>query len=165
MKYTKTVRASKNLRPATRPVSASRAALRRRAIKADEEFDDIDLPDDIDDIDLPDDIDEPIDDVDVDIDGEVNVDAAASELLFEAEDVAELVSEVSGLPVDVTVDEDEVTFTVGDDTYTVTPEGDEEVVEESTRVRARRIAASRRSVRPARRVAASRKVSSRRPRR
>ena len=90
--------------------------------------------------------------------GAVDVAPEASDLLFEAEDVAELVSEVSGLPVDVTVDEDEVTFTVGEDTYTVTPEGDEEIVEESTRVRARRIAASRRAARPQRRVTASRKT-------
>ena len=162
MKYTKSIRASRNVRPATRPVRASRAALRRRAIKADEEFEDIeeieDLP--VDDL--------PMDDMPAE-EAEVTVDEEASELLFEAEDVAELVSEVSGLPVDVTVDEDEVTFTVGDDTFTVTPEGDEEIVEESTRVRARKIAAARRvasrkvaaSRRPsaARRISASRRVS------
>lgn len=162
MKYTKSIRASRNVRPATRPVRASRAALRRRAIKADEEFEDVeeieDLP--VDDL--------PMDDMPAE-EAEVTVDEEASELLFEAEDVAELVSEVSGMPVDVTVDEDEVTFTVGDDVFTVTPEGDEEVVEESTRVRARKIAAARRvasrkvaaSRRPsaARKVAASRRVS------
>lgn len=156
MKYTKTIRASRNIRPATRrPVRASRA---RRAIRADEEFDDIDIPDE--DIDMPE---------DESAEGGVNVDDAASELLFEAEDVAELVSEVSGQPVDVTVDEDQVTFTVGDDTFTVTPEGDEEVVEESRRVRrsARSVRAGRSMMarRPARRVAASRRVSARRPRR
>jgi len=142
MKYTKTIRASRKM-PARRPVSASRSSLRRRAIKADEEFEDIDIP------------------ADAGAEGDVNVDAAASELLFEAEDVAELVSEVAGLPVDVTVDEDEVTFTVGDDEYTVTPEGDEEIVEESTRMRrsARRVSAARRTARPARKVAASRRVS------
>lgn len=148
MKYTKTVRASRKM-PARRPVSASRAALRRRAIKADEEFDDI-----------------PDNDIDVDVDipegGDVTVDDAATELLFEAEDVAELVSEVAGLPVDVTVDENEVTFTVGDDEFTVTPEGDEEVVEESRRMRrsARKVSASRRmpARRPASRVSASRRA-------
>ena len=40
MKYTKTVRASKNVRPA-RPVRASHSSLRRRAIKADVDFDDV----------------------------------------------------------------------------------------------------------------------------
>lgn len=146
MKYTKTIRASRKM-PARRPVSASRSSLRRRAIKADEEFEDID------DIEIPAD--------DAVVEDEVTVDAAASELLFEAEDVAELVSEVAGLPVDVTVDEDEVTFTVGDDEYTVTPEGDEEIVEESTRMRrgARRVSAARNTVRPARKVAAARSVS------
>ena len=168
MKYTKTIRASRNVRPATRrPVRASRASLSRRAIKADEDFADVEA--------IPEDIDVPAGDA------EVTVEDAASELLFEAEDVAELVSEISGQPVDVTVDEDEVTFTVGEDTYTVTPEGDEEVVEDSRKVRrsarsvragramrrpmarrdssARRVAASRRAVAPARRVAATRRVS------
>ena len=178
MKYTKSVRASRNLRPATRPVRASRAALRRRAIKADEEIDE--------------EIEAPAEDLPAEGEGagDVSVDAEASELLFEAEDVAELVSEVAGLPVEVTVDEDEVTFTVGDDEYTVTPDGDEEIVEESKRMRksarsvkadrrisarrpmarrvsasrramaSRRVAASRRAVRPsARKVSASRRVA------
>ena len=163
MKYTKTIRASRNVRPATRPVRASRAALRRRAVKADEEFEDIEDIDVVDD--LPAD-DLPVDDIPAE-EAEVTVDEEASELLFEAEDVAELVSEVSGLPVDDTVDEYDVTFTVGDDVFTVTPEGDEEIVEQSTRVRksASEVAASRSVARPARKVAASRKVSAaRRPR-
>lgn len=160
MKYTKTIRASRQA-SARRPVRASRASLGRRAIKADEEF----VEEDFEDVDLPadDSVDAPAGD-----EGEVTVEDAATELLFEAEDVAQLVSEVTGSPVDVTVDEDEVVFTVGDDEYTVTPEGDEEVVEESRRMRrsARRVAASRRMVRPTRRVAASRRVpATRRPRR
>jgi len=164
MKYTKTIRASKNARRSARPVSASRAALRRRAIKADVDFDD-----EIADIDAPaEDFDLPEEEV-ADVDAEVTVDDAATELLFEAEDVAELISEVSGEPVDVTVDEDEVIFAVGDDEYTVTPEGDEEVVEQSTRMRkgARRVSASRRmpARRPARKVSASRRMPSRRTRR
>ncbi len=157
MKYTKTVRASRNVRP-TRSVRASQAS--RRRVRAEEDFDAPAAPD-----------------AEV-VEEDVTVDDEASELLFEAEDVAELVSEVSGQPVDVTVDDDAVSFTVGEDTYTVTPEGDEEVVEESRRMRrsarsvrasrritrrpasaARRVAASQR--RPsARRVAASRRVSS-----
>lgn len=159
MKYTKSIRASRRVRPATRPVSASRSALRRRAIKADEEFEDIEALPEGEDV--------------APAEGEVNVDAEASELLFQAEDVAELISEVSGQPVDVTADEDEVVFTVGDDEYTVTPDGDEEIVEESKRVRrgrsvragramrrptASRVAASHRAT-ASRRVAASRRVS------
>lgn len=146
MKYTKTVRASKNIRPARR-VRASREALRRRSIKADDE-----IEEPVEDFDLP------ADDV---ADAGVSVDDAATELLFEAEDVAELISEISGEPVDVTVDDDEVVFAVGEDEYTVTPEGDEEVVEESTRARrARRVSASRRmpARRPARKVSASRRI-------
>ena len=155
MKYTKTIRASKNVRPARR-VSASRASLRRQSIKADVDFDD----EAIEDIDVPVDEDIPAE-VDVEEEAEVTVDEEATELLFEAEDVAELVSEVTGLPVDVTVDEDEVVFAVGDDEYTVTPEGDEEIVEQSRRMRkdARKVSASRKMTRPARKVAASRKVS------
>ena len=147
MKYTKTIRASRNVRP-SRPVRASRP-VRGRAVKADEEFEDIDIEDVDVDADIP------------EADADVTVDEAATELLFEAEDVAELVSEVTGLPVDVTVDDSAVVFAVGDDEFTVTPEGDEEIVEQSTRMRkgARRVSASRRLARPARKVAATRKVS------
>ena len=55
----------------------------------------------------------------------------ASDLLFEAEDVADLVAEVTGQPVDVTVDDTTVVFAVGEDEYTVEAEGDEEVLETS----------------------------------
>jgi hypothetical protein len=166
MKFTKTVRASKNVRPA-RPVRASRATFQKRAVKADDEI----VEEPIEDLPAPADVDI------VDDEAEVTVDEEATELLFEAEDVAELVSEVTGLPVDVTVDEDEVVFAVGDDEYTVTPEGDEEIVEQSSRVRksaktvkagskvaprrpvpARRVAASRRPA-PARKVSAARRVA------
>ena len=157
MKYTKTIRASRNVRPA-RSVRASRAAI-RRPVKADDEIDDF--------ADEDFDVDAPADDAAEG--GDVSVEDGATELLFEAEDVAQLVAEVSGQSVDVTVDDDEVTFTVGDDEYTVTPEGDEEIVEQSTRVRksARTVRAGRQMVRRpvARRVAASRRISARRPRR
>ena len=147
MKHTKTVRASRRLaRPATRPVRAN-----RKVVRADEDIDTPPVDDEI--------IDDEIDDID-----EAPVEEA--ELLFEASDVAEVLSEYSGEPVDYTVDDEttEVTFTIGDDEITITPEGDEEVVEESSRIRrsARRVAASRRA-RMGRRVAASRSV--RRPRR
>lgn len=143
MKYTKTVRASKNVRPARRTVRAS-AMASRRVVKAEDELDVPAIDDDI--------------PAAPEADADVTVDEVASTLLFEADDVAELVAEISGEPVDVTVDEDEVTFAVGEDVYTITPEGDEEIVEESTRLRkgARRVSASRRMARPARRVAASR---------
>lgn len=51
---------------------------------------------------------------------------SASDLLFEADDVAELLSEVTGEEVGVDTDEDTVIFTVGDDEYTIEAEGDEE---------------------------------------
>ena len=153
MKYTKSIRASRNVRPARR-VSASRAALQRKAIKADDEIEE-----------LP-----PVEDTAPEGPAEVNVDAEASELLFEADDVAELIAEVTGEAVDVTVDEDQVVFAVGEDEFTVTPEGDEEIVEESKRMRrsARSVKAGRAMRRPmARRpmpsrVSASRRMAARR---
>ena len=104
-------------------VNASRKAARptRRAIRANEE-----------------------------IEEEVAVAPEATDLLFEAEDVAELVAEVTGDEVAVEVAEDEVVFTVGEDEFTVTPEGDEELVESATRKASRRsssVKASRKVVR------------------
>lgn len=67
-----------------------------------------------------------------------------TDLLFEAEDVAELVSEITGEDVEVAAEEDAVTFTVGDEEFTVEAEGTEEIVESarSTRRDARSIKAS-----------------------
>lgn len=83
-----------------------------------------------------------------DVDGETTVAPEASDLLFEADDVAELVAEVTGEPVDVTADDDTVTFAVGEDEYTVEAEGDEEVLE-----------AVRRPLRNKKAVAASRRIN------
>lgn len=62
---------------------------------------------------------------------EVDVAPEATDLLFEADDVAELVAEVTDQEVAVETTEDgDVEFTVGEDeVYTVTPDGDEEVLE------------------------------------
>lgn len=60
---------------------------------------------------------------------EVEVAPEATDLLFEAEDVAELIAEVTGQPVEVTAEENSVVFAVGDDEFTVEAEGDEEVLE------------------------------------
>ena len=62
---------------------------------------------------------------------EVEVSPEATELLFETEDVAQLLAEVTQQPVDVdtTDDGESVEFTVGKDVYTVESEGDEEVLE------------------------------------
>lgn len=68
---------------------------------------------------------------------DTDVQEEALDLLFEAEDVANLVSQVSGEDVDVTVDGDTVEFDVGDETYTCSAEPSTEIVE-STRVNARR---------------------------
>ena len=55
----------------------------------------------------------------------------AADLLFETEDVAELIAEVTGQPVEATTEDDgnSVTFSVGDDKFTVEAEGDEEILE------------------------------------
>lgn len=85
-------------------------------------------------------------------DEEINVAPEATDLLFEAEDVAELVAEVTGEVVDVTADGEQVVFAIGEgegaEEYTVTAEGDEEVLE-----------SSRRSLRGKRTVSASRRVA------
>lgn len=93
-------------------------------------------------------------------DEDVVVEPEATDLLFESEDVAELVAEVTGQPVEVTVDDDSITFAVGEDEYTVEPEGDEELLEAATRIprKARKVAASTRRNTATRKVAASRTV-------
>lgn len=83
-----------------------------KAIKADDELDvEDELPE--------------VEDTDVEVSPE------ATELLFETEDVAQLLAEVTQQPVDVdTADDGEsVEFTVGNDVYTVESEGNEEVLE------------------------------------
>lgn len=83
---------------------------------------------------------------------EVIVQDEATDLLFEAQDVADLVAEVTGEDVDVTADEDQVTFAVGDEEFTVTPDGDEEILE-----------SVRRPLKGKRAVAASRKTPAGKP--
>lgn len=96
---------------------------------------------------------------------DVEVDPSATDLLFEAEDVATLLAEATGQAVDVVADEDTVTFNVGEDTFTVEAEGDEEIVESSVNkvLRGRKpVAASRKpAAKPAATapVKASRNVS------
>lgn len=64
-------------------------------------------------------------------DGAANVAPEATELLFETEDVAELLAEVTGEDVAVTVadEDDQVEFAVGEDVYTVAPDEEAEVLE------------------------------------
>ena len=74
---------------------------------------------------------------------ETEVAEEAQDLLFEAEDVAELIAEITGEDVKVEADETAVTFDVAGEQFTCEADEDDEVVESSTRVRAgRRIAAS-----------------------
>ena len=90
---------------------------------------------------------------DVETEGGVSVDADAASLLFEAEDVAELVAEVTGEDVNVTTDDDVVVFEIGDDEFTVEADGDEEILESSRKALRGKTAvkASRRVARPRRR--------------
>lgn len=88
---------------------------RKRSTKAIKADDELDVEDE-----LPE-----VEDIDVEVSPE------ATELLFETEDVAQLLAEVTQQPVDVdtTDDGESVEFTVGNDVYTVESEGDEEVLE------------------------------------
>ena len=91
--------------------------------------------------------------------GEVFVEPEATDLLFETEDVADILAEATG--EDVTVennpDTEGVTFDVGGEQYEVTPEGDEEVLE-SRNIRGRRVSASRKAL-ASRRTSATRRVA------
>lgn len=82
-------------------------------------------------------------------DEEVTIDPEASDLLFEAEDVAELLAEVSGEAVEVSVDDDKVEFAVGELVLVAEAEGDEEEL----------VAATRRPLAGKRKVSATRKVA------
>lgn len=68
----------------------------------------------------------------------------AADLLFEAEDVAELIAEITGEDVNVEADETAVTFDVAGEKFTCEAEEDDEVVESASRIRrnARQIKAS-----------------------
>lgn len=103
--------------------------------------------------------------VEVQEQGAVDVDPEATELVFETQDVAELIAEVTGNDVEVVADENEVTFTVGDTDFTVEAEGGEEVLEASTAIRRRNAvrANTRNSAQNRRNVSASRSVPARRP--
>ena len=78
-------------------------------------------------------MDAPVEDVDMTDEGAgaVSVDEEATDLLFETDDVAQLVAEVTGEDVQVTTDPetDAVVFGIGQDEFTVTPEGNEEILE------------------------------------
>ena len=83
---------------------------------------------------------------------EVEVSPEATELLFEAQDVADLVAEVTGEDVSVEATDEGVEFTVGEDVIFVEPEGDEEMLEASTKVLGKKaVEASKRVVKRARR--------------
>ena len=86
------------------------------------------------------------------------MDQDTSELLFEATDVADLLAEITGEDVDMDMDDDVVVFTIGEDEYTIEPEGNEEVLESVRRPmrRMRPVKAGRRPSRTAQRKPAAR---------
>lgn len=97
---------------------------------------------------------------------DVDVTPEASEILFQADDVADVIAEVTGEDVSADIADEEtgaVEFTVGDpedgNSYIVEPEGDEEVVETSKRIPARKRAVKA----SARKTAAPVKASSSKP--
>ena len=73
---------------------------------------------------------------------EVEVAPEATELLFEAQDVADLVAAVTDEDVQVETEGEQVVFTVGEDEFTVEPEGDEEILE-SVKINKRPVKANR----------------------
>lgn len=105
--------------------------------------------------------DENVTEAPVDETPEADVAPEATDLLFETEDVAQLLAEVTDSEVTADVDEDTdaIVFTVNDEEYVVEPEGDEEILEATRRplrgkksvkastVRNNRVAGARRSVR------------------
>lgn len=107
-----------------------------KAVKADEQVEDVEAPEDPE---AP----------------EAEVAPEATELLFETEDVAQLLAEVTDedVTVDVDDDTDEIVFTVADEEYTVAPDGEEELLEASTRIMGKKrvSAASKLRKRPMRR--------------
>ena len=77
---------------------------------------------------------EEIDEVEEKV-SEVDIAPEATDMLFEAEDVAELIAEVTDKVVEVEVADDDVIFRVGENEFVITPDGGEELVETSTRVK------------------------------
>lgn len=73
--------------------------------------------------------------VQIDDDAAVEVAPEATELLFETEDVAQLLAEVTGQDVEASVDDEsgEVVISVGNDEFTITPDEDTEILESSRR--------------------------------
>lgn len=86
------------------------------------------------------------------IKADTDVATEATDLLFEVEDVADLVSEITGEDVEVTADESTAEFTVGDDVYTVEADGNEEILEASTRITAGRGSTGRNDLRKVERM-------------
>lgn len=110
-------------------IQASKKVTRRvvrasQQIKADEDVEDVDDT-------TPEVVEDTTPDVTEDTNEDVDVAPEASDLLFETDDVAQLVADVTQQPVDVEVndEDDSVDFTVGDDVYTVTADDADEIVE------------------------------------
>ena len=105
-----------------------------RRVVADEQIDEVE------DIDRTEEVDDDAAD-----EGGVVVEDSAEGLLFEVQDVAQVIAEITGEEVEVSTDDetDEIEFAVGDSVYTITPDGDEEEVVSSRQISKRPVRASR----------------------
>ena len=100
-----------------------------------------------------------VEEPEVEVEEDIEIDPSATELVFETEDVAQLIAEITEEEVAVEADENAVIFTVGDADYTVEPEGDEAILEATKKVLKgkKAISASTKATRkPARKPAARR---------
>lgn len=134
------VQATQNKAQRRRKLTASEE-LPTQSIKAEEEFEEeFDDGGDFED--------EVIDEV-----GAVDIDPDAFELLFETADVAELLAEATGAEVVVEENDGVVNFEIGDEIFTITPDGDEEEVMEAISALSRnKVTASRKAQKPRSRV-------------
>ena len=90
---------------------------------------------------------------------EVVEEPIVGDLLFEVEDVAELLAEVTGEDVEMEVDDEtlSVNFAIGDDVYTVEAEGTEEVVTSAKKSKPAPEAPAKKPVSASRRISKIRK--------
>lgn len=129
-----------------RKIKASKEVSKKRMVKADEAIEEeiVDVPEEV-----------------AEEEVAVEIEPEATDLLFEVEDVAELVAEATGEAVEVAVDDETgaATFTVGDTEICVEPDGDEEILESVRKpfVGKKEVKASQKARKVVRRVPAGKK--------
>lgn len=88
---------------------------------------------------------------------ETEIDESATDLLFEVEDVAQLIAEVTGEDVAVEADGTAVTFDVAGDTFTCEADEETETVESSRKVVGRKPVSAGKTIPASRRKIAGRR--------